>query len=130
MTLLFFLLLSLINLGSIVAFMQVVSLGVAAMLTSYLISIGCVTLKRFRGEKLLPSKFDLGRYGLAINITAVLFLLVIWVFTFFPVASHPAVVDMNWASLRYAMVVIFALVYYMACARHVYRGPVENLQKI
>ena len=74
MTLLFVVLLSLINIGSTVAFMQVISLAVAAMLTSYLISISCVTLKRLRGEPLLPSKFNLGKFGLAINIIAVLFL--------------------------------------------------------
>tara|TARA_R110002003_G_scaffold2013_2_gene23863 strand:+ start:1561 stop:1992 length:432 start_codon:yes stop_codon:yes gene_type:complete len=130
MTLLFVLLLSLINLGSTVAFMQVISLGVAAMLTSYLISIGCVTLKRIRGEPLLPSKFDLGRFGLAINIIAALFLLICWIFTFFPVAPHPTVADMNWASLGYGTVIIFALVYYVVRARHVYRGPVEYVRKI
>ncbi|KAH7072392.1 amino acid/polyamine transporter I [Paraphoma chrysanthemicola] len=130
MTLLFVLLLSLINLGSTVAFMQVISLGVAAMLTSYLISIGCVMLKRIRGEPLLPSKFDLGRFGLAINLIAVLFLSFCWIFTFFPVAPNPTVEDMNWASLGYGTVIIFALIYYVIRARHVYRGPVEYVHKV
>jgi choline transport protein len=49
MTLLFVVLLSLINLGSSVVYMQVISLDVASMLTSYLISISCVALKRIRG---------------------------------------------------------------------------------
>jgi choline transport protein len=75
MTLVFVVVLSFINLGSSVAFMQVISLGVAAMLTSYLITISCVTLKRIRGKPLLPSKFDLGKWGRPINIIAVLFLL-------------------------------------------------------
>ncbi|KAF2625635.1 amino acid transporter [Macroventuria anomochaeta] len=129
LTILFVLLLSLINLGSSVAFMQVISLGVAAMLTSYLISIGCVALKRIRGEPLLPSKFNLGRLGLPINIIAVLFLLFLWVFTFFPSAPHPAVADMNWAVLGYGLVIIFALVYYAIHGRHVYIGPVEYVRK-
>jgi choline transport protein len=129
MTLLFVVLLSLINLGSSVAYMQVISLGVASMLTSYLISISCVTLKRLRGEPLLPSKFDLGRLGLPINIVAVMFLLFCWVFTFFPVTPHPTVADMNWASLGYGCVLIFAVVYYVLHGRHVYVGPVAYVRK-
>jgi choline transport protein len=129
MTLLFVVLLSLINLGSSVAYMQVISLGVASMLTSYLISIGCVTLKRLRGEPLLPSKFDLGKWGLLINLIAVVFLVFCWVFTFFPVGPHPTVVDMNWASLGYGCVLIFAVVYYIFRGRHVYVGPVEYVRR-
>ncbi|KAI8943864.1 hypothetical protein NX059_001836 [Plenodomus lindquistii] len=129
MTLFFVLLLSLINLGSEVAFMQVISLGVAAMLTSYMISICCVALKRIRGEPLLPSKFNLGRAGLFINIVAIVFLFFCWIFTFFPVQPHPNVAEMNWASLGYGVVLIFALIYYMVRGRHVYVGPVEYTRK-
>ncbi len=109
--------------------MQVISLGVAAMLTSYLISIGCVALKRLRGEPLLPSKFSLGKMGLPINIIAVVFLLFLWVFAFFPTAPQPVVADMNWAVLGYGSVLIFALVYYICRGRHVYVGPVEYIRK-
>lgn len=130
MTLLFVILISLINIGSSVAYMQVISLGVASMLSSYLISISCVLLKRLRGEPLLPSKFDLGRLGLPINIIAVVFLLFCWVFAFFPVGPHPTVVDMNWASLGYGSALIFAGLYYVFRARHVYVGPVKYVQKV
>jgi amino acid transporter len=129
MTLLFVVALSLINIGSNVAYMQVISLGAAAMLTSYLISISCVLLKRLRGEPLLPSKFDLGKFGLPINIIAVVFLFFCWFFCFFPTSPNPTVVDMNWASLAYGAVLIFAVVYYIVRGRHVYVGPVEYIQK-
>jgi choline transport protein len=130
MTLAFVVVLSLINLGSSVAFMQVISLGVAAMLTSYLITISCVTLKRIRREPLLPSKFDLGKWGLPINIIAVIFLLFSWVFCFFPIGPHPTVVDMNWAVLGYGAVLIFAVVYYVLRGRFAYVGPVEYVRKL
>jgi choline transport protein len=109
--------------------MQVLSLGVAAMYTSYLISIGCVALKRIRGEPLLPSRFSLGRFGLAINIIAVLFLLFVWVFAFFPVTPHPTVTDMNWAILGYGAFIIFVLIDYVVRGRHSYVGPVEYVRK-
>lgn len=130
MTLLFVVILSLINLGSTVAFMQVISLGVAAMLTSYIISISCIALKRLRGEPLLPSKFDLGRFGVVVNLVAIAFLVFCWVFCFFPVGPNPTVVDMNWASLGYGSVLIFALIYYVVHARHSYVGPVQYVRKV
>jgi choline transport protein len=129
MTLLFVVVLSLINIGSTVAFMQVISLGVASMLTSYLITIGCVTLRRLRGEPLLRSKFNLGRIGLPVNIVAVVFLLFLWVFTFFPIGPRPTVVDMNWASLGYGSVLVFAMVYYFLRGRRVYAVPVAYVRK-
>lgn len=129
MTLFFVLLLSLINLGSSVAFMQVISLGVASMLTSYMISISCVALKRIRGEPLLPSKFNLGRSGLFINVVAVLFLFFCWFFTFFPSSPNPTMENMNWACLGYGLVLVFAIIYYVVVGRHVYVGPVEYVRK-
>lgn len=109
--------------------MQVISLGVAAMLTSYLVSICCVMLKRLRGEPLLPSKFSLGKFGLAINMIAVIFLAFLLIFAFFPVAPHPKVADMNWACLGYGTVIIFSMVYYVFRARFRYVGPVEYVRK-
>ncbi|KAJ6442481.1 putative monooxygenase [Purpureocillium lavendulum] len=47
-------LLSLINIGSTVAFNAIASLGTAALISSYIISIICIALKRYRAEK-LPS---------------------------------------------------------------------------
>ncbi|KAF2121706.1 amino acid/polyamine transporter I [Lophiotrema nucula] len=129
LTLIFVLLLSLINIGSTTAFMQVISLGVAAMLTSYIISISCVALKRIRGEPLLPSKFDLGKWGLPINIISLVFLVFLWFFTFWPSAPHPTVETMNWAVLGYGAVIILASIYYFFRARHRYVGPVEYTRK-
>ena len=130
MTVVFVTLLSFVNLGSSVAFMQVISLGVASMLTTYLITISCVMLKRIRGEPLLPSKFDLGKWGLPINVIAVLFLLFSWVFCFFPIGPRPTVVDMNWAVLGYGIVLIFAAVYYVFRGRFTYVGPVNYVRKL
>jgi choline transport protein len=100
------------------------------MLTSYLITISCVTLKRIRGKPLLPSKFDLGKWGRPINIIAVLFLLFSWIFCFFPIGPQPTVVDMNWAVLGYGTVLIFSVVYYVFRGRVAYVGPVEYVRKL
>ena len=70
----FAMLLSLINLGSAVALNIVTSLGTGALLSSYIISISCIIIKRVRKEPFLPRRWSLGKFGMPINIFSVLFL--------------------------------------------------------
>ena len=77
-------LLSLINLGSSVAFNAILSIGVVSLLTSYLVSISCILYKRIRRQTLLERRWSLGRYGLPLNIISVAYLLIAWLFAFFP----------------------------------------------
>lgn len=120
---------SLINIGSTVAFNQILSLGLAALLSSYLISICCVALRRLRGQPLLDRSFDLGRLGLPVNVGAIAFLLLAFVMSFFPGAPHPTTTTMNWSCLAYGGVLIIGGVYYAFWARHHYIGPVEYVRK-
>jgi choline transport protein len=120
---------SMINLGSTVAFTQILSLGVSAMLTTYAISIFFVALKRIRGEPLLPSKFNLGKWGLPVNLISLVFLLFLFIFAFFPPAPSPTPGSMNWAIMTYSVVVIFALLYYVFRSQYVYVGPVEYIRR-
>ncbi|OCK81368.1 amino acid transporter [Lepidopterella palustris CBS 459.81] len=122
-------LLSLINIGSTVAFNSIASLGTCALLSSYIISCSCMFLKRWKKEPLLPSRFSLGKYGLAVNGISVVYLFVAFVFSFFPSFPHPSPSLMNWNILIYGFVVIFSLVYFFFRGRHQYVGPVEYLNK-
>lgn len=80
----FSVLLSLINIGSAVALNVFDGLGVGALVSSYAISIGCMAVKRWRGETLLPSSFRLGRWGLPLNVFGSLF----FVFCFIMVSGY------------------------------------------
>jgi choline transport protein len=122
-------LLSLINIGSTVAFNSIASLGTCALLSSYIISISCMFLKRWRGEPLLPSKFSLGKAGIWVNGVAVIYLSVAFVFAFFPTFPKPAPDTMNWNILIYGVVVVFMLLYFAAKGRKVYSGPVEYVRR-
>ncbi|KAM5430971.1 hypothetical protein McanCB49686_001786 [Microsporum canis] len=82
-------LLSLINIGSTIAFNQITSLGLCALLSSYIVSISCMALKRIRGEALLPSHFRMGALGLPINLLSLAFLVLAYVFCFFPPTPKP-----------------------------------------
>lgn len=123
-------LLALINIGSATALNSITSLATTALLSSYLCSIGCMIWRRGTGHPLLPSYFSLGRWGLSINIVSEVFLVVAFVFAFFPPTVNPVAKDMNWNIVIYGAVVIGSLSYYALKARHHYVGPVEYVRKL
>ncbi|KAF2275264.1 amino acid transporter [Westerdykella ornata] len=123
-------LLSLINIGSTVAFNIITSLGTGALLSSYIVSISCLTLKRLRGEALLPSRFSLGAAGLPLNIFSVLFITLAFIMTFFPSSPHPDPATMNWNILVFGTVVVFSVGYFLVRGRYRYVGPVMYVRNV
>jgi choline transport protein len=113
-----------------VAYNNITSLGLGALLSSYIICIGCLTLKRIRKQPLLPRHFSLGKAGLAVNLVSLAFLLLVFVMIFFPAAPHPTPQSMNWAVLMYGGVMILSLVYFVIEGRKSYDGPVEYVRKL
>jgi amino acid transporter len=128
-TLLFTTLLCLIIIGSTIAFNVITSLGQVGLVSSYFIAIGCIARKRILGEPLLPGRFSLGKLGLPINIFALCFLTVAFIFLYFPAAPHPNAQTMNWSSLMYGSIIGISLIYYYIWGRHVYVGPVEYVKR-
>lgn len=88
-----------------------------------------MTIKRIRNEPLLPTRFSLGRAGLAVNIFSVLFSCLALVVTFFPTSPKPEAATMNWNILVYGAVILFSVVYFIFRGRHRYVGPVEYTKK-
>ncbi|QPC74598.1 hypothetical protein HYE68_005350 [Fusarium pseudograminearum] len=123
-------LLSLLNIGSSVALNSLTSLGTTGVLSSYIVSIGCMIWRRCTKSALLPSKFSLGRWGLAINIVSEVFLVVVFVLAFMPGNPNPTPSEMNWSIVMYAGVAIFSVVYYVFRGRHRYEGPVAYVRKL
>ncbi|KAI7474376.1 hypothetical protein KC357_g5215 [Hortaea werneckii] len=81
---------SLVNIGSTAAFNSITSLGTGTLTISYIICLSCMIWLRIAGKPLLPSRFDLGRsFGLALNVVAVGFLLLVFVIAFFPPVPQP-----------------------------------------
>ncbi|KAK5723230.1 hypothetical protein LTR15_004927 [Elasticomyces elasticus] len=86
------LVLSAINFGSATALNAIINVSNAALIFSYIVSIGCVRLKRLRGEPLLPRRWSLGKWGAPLNDISLLWLSVAFVFSFFsssPYTSDP-----------------------------------------
>ena len=125
--------LSAINFGSDLAFNAILSVSNAALIFSYIISVGCVRLKRFRGQPLLPRRWSLGKYGAAVNDITLAFLAVGFIFSFFPVAplvGDPAwAADFNWAIIIFAATIFLAIGYFWAGGRHKYVAPVSLVKQ-
>ncbi|PGH00160.1 hypothetical protein AJ80_09213 [Polytolypa hystricis UAMH7299] len=122
-------LLSLINIGSEAALNAIITLALSSLMSSYMISITCVLIKRVRGEVLPPRRWSLGRYGMLINILALCFLAPMFVFVFFPLATPVDLTTMNWACVIYGGVIIIATVYYAFVGRFTYVPPVALVKR-
>ncbi|RGP67318.1 hypothetical protein FSPOR_6077 [Fusarium sporotrichioides] len=139
-------LLSLINIGSPVAFQNVTSLSISCLYSSYLIAAGLLFYRRVTKGFALPGSIELpalanttgaelvwgpfhlkGALGIANNVFAMCYLVVVGFFSFFPGMVDPTVDMMNYSVVVTGGLVIFSVVYYFVWARKEYNGPiVEN----
>jgi amino acid transporter len=121
--------LSMINIGSTVALNAINSLTLSALLSSYIITITCILIKRLRGHPLPPSRWTLGRWGLAVNFAALCFLAPIFVFVFFPLATPVNPTSMNWGIVMYTGVISLATIYYIVWGRKQYTPPAALVKR-
>lgn len=122
-------LLACINIGSTTALRSISSLGGVAILSSYLITIGCLIWRRLFGPPLPPRRWSLGKHGLAINIAAFIFILPLWFFTFWPLATPVSAETMNWSSVIFFGVLLVSMVYYVLKGKDSYTGPVALIDR-
>ncbi|KAL9005509.1 MAG: hypothetical protein Q9188_001711 [Gyalolechia gomerana] len=120
----FAIVIALINLGSSVALNAIVSLTMSALISSYIVSIGCLVSKRLRREPLPDSRFSLGKYGMVVNIAALVFLIPFFIFVLFPTATPVDAQTMNWNVSMFGGITVFATIYYILRGSKLYRPPV------
>ena len=123
------LLLALVNIGSSVALQAIFSLSGVALVLSYSTAILCIIIRRLRGLPLPERRWSLGRWGLGINIAALCYLLPLVVFLCFPIANDPTPSTMNWASMMFGAIFLFATTYYVLYGRRVYTAPVSLVRR-
>ncbi|KAL8782269.1 MAG: hypothetical protein Q9213_005543 [Squamulea squamosa] len=144
-------LVGLINIGSSTAFNAVISLSVSTLYASYIITESLLLWRRCTGairpyqkhpfpintaddgennasNQLIWGPFHLpGIIGIAVNMFAVAFGIIIFFFSFWPVATPVTPATMNYSVVMTAAVVIFAILYYIIYARNVYTGPIVEV---
>jgi choline transport protein len=120
---------SLLNFGGSEVFNSIVGLLCGAVGLTYALSIACVLWRRLYGDPLPPARWSLGRYGVAINIVAVIYETFSVVISFFPLFSQVDAKSMNWGIAMFGGVAIICAVNYFVYARRVYKGPVVHVIK-
>ena len=143
-------LLALINIGSSVAFNDVISLTISGLYASYLICLVLLFWRRYTGfieysphevtdlshgvdnMRLVWGPFHVpGIWGLFVNGIACIYVIIILFFSFFPPATPVTPATMNYSVLVFGSVIIFSIVYYYLYAKKHYRGPfVEVVQGV
>lgn len=124
--------LSLINIGSTLAFSIITSLGTGTLTLSYIITISVVVWRKITGQPLLPSRFNMGKwFGLFVNLVSLGWLWIVLIMAaFFPLFPNPTPATMNWAIVVVGGVIVFSIIYFFVWARKHYDGPVEYVRKL
>ncbi|KNG52136.1 amino acid permease [Stemphylium lycopersici] len=143
-------LLALINIGNSAAFNGTISLVLEGFYLSYLLALGLLLWRRLRGDlndddpnsspititnsSDVDEAFDRnltwgpwqlkGALGVANNVVAICYLVLIIFFSFWPSQASPDLAHMNWAGVVTGGVALFSVTYYFLFARKLYTGPI------
>ncbi|KAF2718641.1 amino acid transporter [Polychaeton citri CBS 116435] len=120
----FVVLISLITLGSTIAFDAIVSLQILALIFTYLVSLSCLIWRRLFGEPLPASPWTLGRFGLPINVVGICYCVYLIIFLPWPIEVPVTAENFNWAPVMFVGIMILSALYYILWARKIYKGPV------
>ena len=74
-------------------------------------------------------RWSLGRWGLVINVAALLFLIPLIFFLTWPLTTPVTAQTMNWNSVMLGGVLIIAFTYYIVWGRKEYIGPVIYVKR-
>ncbi|KAL8695665.1 MAG: hypothetical protein Q9224_003252 [Gallowayella concinna] len=149
-------LLALINIGSSIAFNDVISLTINGLYASYLLACSLLLYRRVTGSIALPTTntyetnpkivteadnvsgqgiinltwgpFHLrGALGIAVNAIGCVYMVIIIFFSFWPPVTPVTPETMNYSVLVTGSVILFSVVYYLVYARRIYKGPLMEI---
>ncbi|WZH45495.1 amino acid/polyamine transporter I [Fusarium acuminatum] len=117
--------LNLLNIGSTsyVAFGAITSLSSLALYISYAIAIGSIIYVRLSGSNIKLGEWNLGRFGLPINIFALVYTLYVIIFLPFPSTLPVTPENMNYCGPVMVAVLAIAVGLWFTHARKHWTGP-------
>lgn len=114
--------LSLLNIASTAAFGAFIALSSLGLFCSYAIAISCMLHARFTKRHVQFGGWALGRWGMPINIFALIFTLYITVFLPFPATLPVTGENMNYALPIFAFTTTLALVLWYVWGEKNWKG--------
>lgn len=117
--------LSLINLGSTVAFNALIALPMIALYISYLIPIVLLTLSQIAGKHPVYGPWRLERWSVPVKLFAICYIFYVLVFLPFPTVRPVTKATMNYAGPVVLGVILVALGDWGVRGRRKFRVPVE-----
>lgn len=91
-----------------------VSLVVSTYYSTYFNSIGLLAWRKITGNAPAQGPWSIGkRASLAVNLMALVYIVIVFIFSFFPLAIPVDVVSMNWAVVLYFGVLFLGVAVYL-----------------
>ena len=142
-------LLALVNIGSVAAFNGVISVAIAGLFASYLLTSSLLLYRRCTGAIVSSNTSDHvvvpertneatikaiwgpwripGVLGIANNAFACVYLTYVLFFSFWPSFADVTPLNMNWSILVTGVITLVSAVYYLVWARKTYHGPIVDI---
>ncbi|KAG9236192.1 putative GABA permease [Amylocarpus encephaloides] len=137
-------LLSLIILGSSVAFNNIVNLSIAGLYSSYLLSCALLLWRRLQPQGIKPFNSRVakvgpdnlhwgpwqipGWLGVLNNVFACVYLFVLWFWSFWPPFLPVVPETMNFSILTFGGTALFAVLWYVLHGKKKYQGPIVEVE--
>lgn len=116
--------LSFIQIGSTAAFNAILSLSTMGLYISYLLPLVLLVIKRCIAPDEIPQgSFTMGKWGLPVNLVAILFATYFVIFLPFPSEVPVTAENMNYAGPVLGFVMLFACGDWVVRGRHKWTGP-------
>ncbi|THW10477.1 amino acid transporter [Aureobasidium pullulans] len=116
--------------GSSIAFQNITSITIVGLLLSYGTTIATMLYRRWSGAPLPAARW---RYpqaiGYLVNVPALCFVSIAFIFAYFPTAPDPSAESMNWSVVVTLAVVVIATVYYVIPESSKFEGPAVRMKK-
>jgi len=119
-------LLSLIYIGSSTAYNAIISLYTIGLLSSYIIPILFILLRKVNGPPIEFGPYKLGRWGIPVNVFSLAYVIYVIIWTPFPPVLPVTGQNMNYAAPVYVLIILGALADWVISARKRFEVPVAR----
>lgn len=119
-----------LNIADTAAFQAFVALGSIGLFVSYFIAIACMVHNRFQADRAPLGDWNMGPWGLSVNIFALVYTAWVTVWLAFPTYLPVTGENMNYASPIFAASTLFALGYWFLKGKNNWDGLNKDVVRL